>query len=175
MKRKWILWSILATLVLAIVVHVVTLVVLPYVIMNAYMANHEINVLTHTGRNTSASRDVARPNADMYFSNMAYDLSKGPILFTAPVPVDHYWSVSYYANNSDNFFVINDAQVKSNPVKILLITKGMKYSNPDNAQVVTSPTIRGVMLVRQAVPDEDRLDEVANLQKQSSVSFPETP
>ena len=174
MKRKWILWSILATLALAIVVHVITLAVLPNIIMNAYMANRKANELTHTGRSTFASRSVVRPNADMYMSNMSYDISKGPLLFTSPVPTDHYWSVSFYANNSDNFFVINDKQVKSNSAKILLVTEGMKYSNPDNAQVVTSPTARGVMLIRQAIPGEDRLDEVANLQKQSSVSFPNT-
>jgi uncharacterized membrane protein len=175
MKRKWVLWSILATLVLAIVVHVVTVVAVPYIMMNVEIGRPKINVLNHSGRNTGARKTVARPNADMYMSSMAYDLSKSPMLFTAPVPTDHYWSVSFFENNSDNFFVINDKQVKSNPVKILLVTPGMKYSNPDNAQVVVSQSIRGIMLIRQAIPGDDRLDEVGSLQKQASVSFPLTP
>jgi uncharacterized membrane protein len=174
MTKKWIAWSIMATLALAVVVHVVLLLALPYLLMNIEMSRSRANVLNHTGRSTSAVRSVARPNADMYLSSMVYDLSKGPVLFSSPVPTDHYWSVSFYANNSDNIFVIDDKQVKSNPVKILLITRDMKYSNPDNAQVVTSPTARGMMLIRQVIPGQDRLDEVASLQKQASISFPES-
>jgi uncharacterized membrane protein len=175
MKKKWIQWSIIATLLLAIVVHVVTVVAVPYIMMNIEIGRPKINVLNHSGRNTGVRRTVARPNADMYISSMAYDLSKGPMFFTAPVPADRYWSVSFYQNNSDNFFVINDTQVKSNPVNILVVTQGMKYSNPDNAEVIVSPSTRGIMLIRQAIPSDNRLDEVASLQKQASVSSPGTP
>ena len=170
MNRKWVLLSILATLLVAAAAHFATLAILPNRIMGRYMATRQANSLEHTGQNTYKSKDVARPNADMYISNSVYDLSKGPLLFTAKVPVDHYWSVAFYASNSDNFFVINDQQVKSNPVRILLVTTGMKYANPDNAQVVISPSIKGVLLIRQAIPGPDRLDEVADLQKQSSIA-----
>jgi uncharacterized membrane protein len=180
MKRKWVLWSILATLVLAIVVHVATIMAVPYVMMNTQMSintkSKSVNVVSKATRASAAIRTAAvRPNADMYMSNFVYDLSKGPVLFTAQVPVDHYWSVSYFANNSDNFFVINDTQVKSNPVKILLISDGMKYSNPDNALVVTSPSIRGIGVIRQAIPGADRLKELADLQNQATISLPNAP
>ena len=180
MKRKWVLWSILVTLVLAITVHVVAITALPYLMMNAQMsintAKKSVNVVSKAARASAAIRTAAvRPNADMYMSNFVYDLSKGPVLFTAPVPVDHYWSVSYFASNSDNFFVINDTQVKSTPVKILLISDGMKYSNPDNAMVVTSPSIRGIGVIRQAIPGADRLQEAADLQNQATISLPDTP
>jgi uncharacterized membrane protein len=180
MKRKWVLWSILATLVLAIVVHVIAIMALPYVMMNVQMsintAKKSVNVVSKAGRASAAVRTAAvRPNADMYMSNFVYDLSKGPVLFTAPVPADHYWSVSYFASNSDNFFVINDKQVKSNPVKVLLIAKGMKYTNPDNAVVVTSPSIKGIGVIRQAIPGPDRLKEAEDLQNQAAITLPNTP
>jgi uncharacterized membrane protein len=175
MKRKGILWAILATIALAIVVHIVTLTVLPYMIMNATMAKYETNVLTTTGQPTSASRNVVRPAPDLYSSRTAYDLSKGPIKFTAKVPTDNYWSVSFYANNTDNFLVINDKQVKSNPLQILLVTQGMKYSNPDNAQVVISPSTKGIMLVRQLVPSPDKLADVADIAKQAFLTVVSTP
>ena len=175
MKRKWILWAILATVALAILVHVITLTVLPYAIMNATMAKYETNVLVTTGQATSDSRTVVRPSPDLYNSRTAYDLSKGPIKFTAKVPADNYWSVSFYANNTDNFFVINDRQVKSNPLQILLVTQGMKYSNPYDAQVVISPTTKGIMLIRQLVPGPDKLSEVADVAKQASLTVVSTP
>lgn len=177
MKKKWILWSVLAILALAIVVHVATVIAVPYLVMNAqmgiYIVRGNLNVMSKATRATAAVRTAAaRPNTDMLMSRMVYDLSKGPLLLTTPVPLDHYLSVSCFANNSDNIFVINDQQVKSNPVKILLVARGMKYSNPDNAEVVISPSTRGMVLIRQAIPSADRLSEVTDLQNQATVSLP---
>jgi uncharacterized membrane protein len=180
MKRKWILRSVLAALALAFVVHVILLFALPYIMMNSqmsiYLSKRSVNELNKATRASAALRTAAvRPNADMYMSNFVYDLGKGPVLFTSPVPADHYWSASFFAANSDNFFVINDQQVKSNPVTVLLISEGMKYSNPDNAVVVTCPSKRGIAVIRQAVPGADRSQEVADLQDKATVSLPNNP
>jgi uncharacterized membrane protein len=144
--------------------------------MSIYLARMNVNTVSKAARATAAVRTAAaRPNANMFMSGFVYDLSKGPVVFTSPVPTDHYWSVSCFANNSDNFFVINDQQIKSNPVRVLLISKGMKYSNPDNAVVVTAPSVRGIGVIRQAIPSAERAKEAEDLQNQASMSVQSIP
>ncbi len=170
MKNRWILWTGIAALVIAVIIHFLVVFQMPNTIMNETMKRYG-NTLSHGDPPTAKSRLTVRPAPELCYSRLAYDLGKGAMQLTAQVPENNYWSVSFYANNSDNFFVINDRQVKSNPVKILLVTSNMKYSNPDNALVVVSPTQRGVMLIRQLVPSPDSLEQVKKIQSQASIKF----
>jgi uncharacterized membrane protein len=167
--RKWILWTALGTLVVAVVVHVVTLVAIPLVIMSAAMAKFPVNELSMAPKTTAGNRLVVRPCPDLVYSVAPYDVSKGSVLFTAQVPVDTYWSVSLYNQDTDNFFVINDRQIKSNPYSLLLVKQGMKYENPANAQVVVTPGDRGLLLVRHLLVSDDKINELVEIQKQASV------
>jgi uncharacterized membrane protein len=91
------------------------------------------------------------------------------------VPTDTYWSVSCFQQNTDNFFVVNDRQVKSNPAEILLVRQGMQVPDAGNAQVVVSPTNRGVLLVRHLLLSDDKLPELVNIQKQSLIKVGSAP
>jgi len=169
--KKWLL-MILATLALAAVFHVLTVMTFPKAIMVALDwrskdMGRSLNVLYHEPRMTADSRAVVRPSPDLLYSVCAYDVSKEPLRITAPVP-DSYWSLSFFASNTDNFFVINDREVKSNPVEILLVGPGMAYKSPGNTQVVTSPSTRGVALIRILITDEDRIEELTKIQRQAS-------
>jgi hypothetical protein len=46
----------------------------------------------------------------------------------------------------------------------------MSYKSPGNAQVVTSPSTRGVALIRILITDEDRIEELTKIQRQASSS-----
>ncbi len=170
MKKKWLLWSIAATLVLAIVVHVLTIYLLPVIIMDRTIPKYTVNKIKVTGIADYRSKRVVATNPDMFFASSAFDLKDGPLIFSAPVPVANYWSISLFADNSDNFFVVDDRQVKSSPLKFILVTKGMKYSNPENVQVVISPSTRGILLIRQIVPSPDKLSEIQSVAEQASLS-----
>jgi uncharacterized membrane protein len=172
MKR----WSyrILATLALAAVFHVLTVMALPRAMMVAFSwkgkdLGQRSNVLYHGPRVTADSRTVVRPSPDLLYSACAYDVSKAPLRISALVP-DTYWSLSFFASNTDNFFVINDREVKTNPLDILLVGPGMSYKNPGNAQVVTSPSNRGVAIIRILITDENRIEELTKIQRQASCS-----
>jgi uncharacterized membrane protein len=71
-----------------------------------------------------------------------------------------------FASNTDNFFVINDRQVKSNPAEILLVAPGRSYPKPRNARVVVAPTARGVVLIRMLITDEAKINDLIRLQRQ---------
>jgi uncharacterized membrane protein len=77
-------------------------------------------------------------------------------------PWHGYWSLSLYAANSDNYFVIDDREAHSG-VEIVLVQR-QRDAPDDAARVVQSPSRRGVALIRRLAPTADeynRAREVA--------------
>jgi uncharacterized membrane protein len=173
--KKWLLWTALGTLVVAIAVHIITLTMVPIYIMKNTMSKYPTNQLMKGQKTDAQSRGVVRPSPDLVYSIVSYDVSKEPIRFTAKVPTDTYWSVSMFEENSDNYFVVNDRQVKSNPLEILLVKQGMKYTDAGNAQVVVSPTDRGILLARHLLQSDNKYQELRSIQKQSSLKIGSGP
>ena len=59
------------------------------------------------------ARAIVRPSPDLLYAGCAFDLADGPLRIQATVPRDTYWSLSMFAANTDNFFVVNDRAAKS--------------------------------------------------------------
>ena len=169
--NRWLWRTALATVAVAVIVHFITIFAIPVVIMNTAMSKYPINVLMKGGRTTADNRMVVRPCPDLVYSILLYDVSQQPIHFEAQVPTDVYWSVAFYTANTDNYFVLNDQQVKSNPVEILLVKKGAPIPENEKAQVVVSPSDRGIMLVRHLLVSDDQYDQVVKIQGQSSIEM----
>ncbi|MGD0354078.1 MAG: DUF1254 domain-containing protein [Dehalococcoidia bacterium] len=169
--NRWLWWTALATVAVAVIVHFITLFAIPIVIMNSAMTKYPQNVLMKGGRTTADNRMVVRPSPDLVYSILLYDVSQQPIRFKAQIPADTYWSVAFYAANTDNFFVLNDQQVQSNPVEILLVKQGAAIPENEKAQVVVSPSDRGIMLVRHLLVSDDQYDQVVKIQGQSSIEM----
>ena len=70
---------------------------------------------------------------------------------------------------TDNFYVLNDRQAKSNPVEIVLVGPNMRVPNFENAEVVAAPTAKGIFLLRSLIVDENKLDELIEIQKKAPV------
>ena len=169
--KTWIRW-IVATLVLAVVFHLATVMAIPHLVMKvAYKgilkrAGSQVNTLLHSPRVTVDSRNVVKPSPDLLYSIGVYDVSEKPLRITAPVP-DTYWSLSLYQTNTDNFYVLNDRQAKTNPVEIVLVGPEMGVPNVANAEVVVAPTGKGVFLLRTLIMDEDKLEDLIKIQKKA--------
>ena len=170
MKRR-ILPAVLGILVTAVIAHYLTLFLIPMVLMEITIAKTPINVLSFGTKQTAEQRYTVRPNPDIIGSVASYDVSMQPVRFTALVPHDTYWSVSLFAQNTDCFFVVNDLQVSTNPLEILIMRQGMSCPEAGKAMVVVSPTDRGILLVRHILPGKDMLEEVLQIQKQSSITL----
>ena len=170
--KGWIRW-IVATLVLAVIFHVATVMAIPHLVMKtAYKrivqrAGSRANVLIHSPRVTVESRAVVRPSPDLLYSVCVYDVSENPLHITASVP-DTYWSLSFYQTNTDNFYVLNDRQAKTNPVEIVLVGPEMGVPNVANAEVVVAPTEKGIFLLRTLIMNEDKLEDLIKIQKEAS-------
>jgi len=171
MKRR--VYWISAVLAAALVIHLVTVFALPYAIL-AYAgarflssSDGKANTIFHLEPVTAETRDVVMLSPDLLYSVCAYDVSKRPVRIVATVP-DTYWSVSFYASNTDNFFVANDRQANAAPAEWILTSKHAQFPGWQSAVVIIAPSPKGVILFRTLVTDESRLDELIGIQKQAS-------
>lgn len=167
--KSWIKW-ILATIILAAIIHVVIVKSIPYYIMKRLGTKsvHRVNTIIHAPPTSADFRRVVRPSPDLLYSACGYDVSERPLRITAVVPGDTYFSISAFSANTDNFFALNDRQVKSKQMEIILVKKGTDYPGAGSAKVVETPTDRGIVLFRMLIKDRARLDEYIRLQKQAS-------
>jgi uncharacterized membrane protein len=79
----------------------------------------------------------------------------------AVAPWDAYWSLSLYADSSDNFFVIDDREARYG-AEITLVRRG--HAHPEGASmVVESPSRRGIALIRRLAPTRDAYDAAAQV------------
>lgn len=97
---------------------------------------------------TSDNRAVVKPNPDFAYASTFYDLSDGPIHLTGPMPDSTYWSLALYEPNTNNFYVKNDMQFGTDQLNVVIASASQKEVSEANAEVITSPTEKGFMLVR---------------------------
>ncbi|NWG46765.1 MAG: DUF1254 domain-containing protein [Alphaproteobacteria bacterium] len=160
MSLTLILLGILAALALAYMVSWLIVWAAPYYCMHAVEKRWlplfgGWNKLGHAGRPSPRRRTIVQPNPDVFNSTCCYDLSGGAIRFKGPLPED-YWSLSLFAQNSDNYFAVNDSEIDGRFFDIVVHREGQRP--PEGAlkgatHVVASPTTKGVMLVRMFVRD----------------------
>lgn len=144
-----------AALIIAALTHFAVIYAAPRVMMGVAMerigAGGE-NVWQLADRVTPASRTIVRPSPDFAYSACVFDLSRGPVTIEV-APWGEYWSLSLYAANSDNFFVIDDREVRSGAE--IVIVRNRRDAPDGVARVVESPSTRGVALIRRLAPTPD--------------------
>lgn len=160
---RWIGWLVF-TLALAAIIHWAAIAYAPNLIMWRAMTAigaKGVNTIQHTPRATAASRTIVKPSPDLLYSSCVFDLSRAPLKITTAAPTDTYWSVSFYADNTDNFFVLNDTMAKGLPATIILVGKGQNVPpQPEGTTIVAAPGEKGVVLFRTLINDDAREAEL---------------
>ncbi len=160
---RWIFWLAFIGVVAA-GIHVVTVAALPSFIMSRVISavgGEATGRILFTDRPDETARRVVRPSPDLLYSICVFDVSKNPLRITTGAPADTYWSVSFFADNTDNFFVFNDTRAQGKSSTILLIGKGQQLPAQDGAvTVVSAPSPKGLVLFRTLISDEARLPEI---------------
>jgi len=101
------------------------------------------------------ARSIVLPSPDLAYVLCTYDLAKGSLAVTFNPPSLPYWSVAAYADNTDNFAVINDRNSGEMRQMILVAPdKPMPLAPPD-IRVVQAPSTRGLILFRGLMPNRD--------------------
>jgi uncharacterized membrane protein len=169
--RSWIGW-IAATLVIAVGVHVASMRYLPHFIMRVALAHMGTPNAIHHGRRAEASsHGVVRPSPDLLYSVCPFDLAKGPLLVTAPVPAGTYWSVSVFDADTNNIFALNDRQAKEKRVSILVSPPPGPYVPPANTTLVVSPTARGLVLFRTLIDSEKDFARIDRMRREATCAL----
>ena len=74
--------------------------------------------------NPDCLSDVAssrKPNPDFIYTLIPYDLNKGNLLVSAPVPSDdRYWSIHAHNRNTDAFYKITNTEIDGDRFKFLV-------------------------------------------------------
>jgi uncharacterized membrane protein len=106
------------------------------------------NTFHHGRAPTHKSRQIVMPSPDLVYSSCVYDLSVGDLVIAGQLPPQgHYWSLSLYAHNTDNYFVLNDRELASRSFEIVVRGKGSGAA-AGAATSVESPTRTGIALIR---------------------------
>ena len=161
--RNW-KW-IAATLLVAAIVHVATVLLLPRLIMLRTVAGISkraaANTILHAPRPNANSRGVVRPSPDLLYSICVYDLSAagGAIRVSTHDMPDTYWSVSLFDVDTNNFYALNDQQTKAGAADFLL-TASAAPAGSAGLPVVVPPSNRGIVLFRTLINDDNRMAEI---------------
>ena len=169
----WIGWTLLAVIVVAVGVNLIVATTMPTSIMNMTITrkfNFPSNQWVFQPPITAQSTDVVRPAPDDIYSLCIYDVSQHPLRVTSTTT--QYWTISAFAMNTDNFFNLTNLQAKTNPVEIVLVSKGMIYTDPTGkAQVVTTPSDKGILMITMVIPNQDALPGILQAQKQTTAEL----
>ncbi|MDX2171020.1 MAG: DUF1254 domain-containing protein [Deltaproteobacteria bacterium] len=167
--RGWATW-LLVTLGLAVVVHVAAVRLLPYGIMWVVMRRGaEVagwNAPLHPPLATSAARAIVRPSPDLAYTSCMFDVRAAPLLVSAPVG-NGYASVSMFADNTDNFFALNDRQAEGASIDVVVAGPHTPPFDAGGRRVVRSPSDRGIVLVRRVVENPEHFVAVDQLRRRA--------
>jgi len=151
----------------SVLTHLVAIWALPRIIVRVVQhrlaAQVGVNHIAHGPLPDAEWRTVVMPSPDLLYSACAYNVSDRPVLITAELP-DGYWSVSAFAQNTDNFFVQNDRTAPNHHVRVIFSSQP-HFQDPGGGTVVQVPSRTGVILFRQLVLDRADLPKAQAIQR----------
>ncbi|MEQ9144350.1 MAG: DUF1254 domain-containing protein [Parvibaculaceae bacterium] len=169
--RSW-PFLLAATLILAGIVHIGAILLWPNFVMGRLVSGVDnqvgANAALHAPRADETARTVVRPSPDLIYTICAFDVSQGAVRLSAPVPPDTYFSLSMFADNTDNFFVVNDSQLEKDTIDVVLVKTESQVTELGGAPIVVAPSERGVVLFRTLIQSEDRFAELDAIRKQAA-------
>ena len=158
------------TLVLAALMHAGIVWLVPRVITGTFIkrlsAQAGTNRVVLPPLPSATSRGVVKPSPDLLYAVCVFDLTKGPVRVAATLP-GGYWSMAFYAPNSDNFFTLSEREItrpgadsKGLSAAVILLPPGSTrtFDQPVGT-VVHAPSTTGVMLARSLVLDPANMQE----------------
>lgn len=152
-----------AALAVGLVAHFVSLYLAPRILMRISIervSEGRFNAWRTSPRITADVRTIIRPSPDFAYAACAFDLSDGPVTVRI-APWSDYWSLSLYADNSDNFFVLDDREARQG-ASITIARRPPRDLN-EGSTYVRSPSTRGIALIRRLAPSLETYNAAATL------------
>jgi uncharacterized membrane protein len=131
------------------------------------MRNNAANTFFHGRAPTARARQIVMPSPDLVYSSCVYDLARGPLRMQGNLPpAGQYWSLSLYAHNTDNYFVLNDRELPDRRFDLILYPPSAHVAEGKSA--VKSPSQTGIALIRMIQRREDDLAMIQASQQSTS-------
>ncbi len=152
---QWSFWNLGA----AFGSHFVFVWMVPYVLMGVVIIGsaqeNGPNTIYHPQRVTAESRTVVRPAPDLAYSTCSYDLGEGALAITVPKSAA-YSSVSFFADDTVNFFALNDREIEGASQEVILMRESDRSTIvPPTTISVRAPSTKGLVLFRRVIPSDD--------------------
>jgi uncharacterized membrane protein len=128
------------------------------------------NILGYRGL-PMAGRRALTSNPDMATAFGVYDAAEGPVRIACTLPEsDNYWSISLYAWNTENYYVMSDRMAPAKAFDLVIVGSRSQYSgspkvSAQREEVVLSPSKKGVILVRMVVHDREDERELERVEE----------
>jgi len=171
--RRALLW-LLGIGLGAALVHVAAVALLPRAIMSRVFAGFSAqtppNQFVHPPLATHETRAVVRPSPDLAYSSALFDVSEHPLRVIVPLSAP-YTSLSGFADNTDNFFALNDQTAGTDPIDVVIVGPSTARSGLEGLRVIEAPSDRGVLLVRRVVANADAFAAVNAVRQQARVEL----
>lgn len=166
---------ILAFIIAIVFGHALTLKVVPGLIMKKAMQSMQdkglpLHKFVLGGRVTPQTQTVVRPAPDLVYSICLFDfsLTNRPLEVRAGYWAD-YGSVSFFDSRTNNFATVRvGADGQKADTKIYLITKDIDKPTgvgEGKTQIITSPSERGLILIRRLAPSAEKYHQVQAVSK----------
>jgi uncharacterized membrane protein len=126
------------------------------------------NTMTHAPRVNATNDTIVRSSPDLLYSVCPYDLAYGSLRIFAEVPKGTYWSMSFYDMNTNNYRVINDAEASAGMALVVVRRPTNESLTPVGAEVINSPSDRGLVLIRTLINDDARLAEIDKVRRSAT-------
>ncbi|NJK64044.1 MAG: DUF1254 domain-containing protein [Synechococcaceae cyanobacterium SM2_3_1] len=158
----------------ALGLHFLILFAIPYVAMWGVMRRVTryvgLNCFAHVPQPTAKNRDVVRPSPDLIYSIAVFDVSRSPLQISVPAP-PAYMSLSLYAANTDNFYVVNDQQFDSAELSFVLAKSSSVFLDQKEVRVIQTPTSQGIILLRYFAANAEALSKINPIQEQVRITL----
>lgn len=163
---RW-LFAILVGLVLAGLVHILTLLAIPslapsdaYTRLGAAGPDNAFHLLAPAGDDAAIL-----PGLDPAFLHAAcrFDLTRGPLRVRVPAR-NSFLALSFYTREGVAFFSVNERSAVRGALDLVLSEAGTADADtgPQRGNAVTAPGPAGFILVRALVPMPSEKDEIRN-------------
>jgi uncharacterized membrane protein len=130
-----------------------------------YRKTAPFNAVIHAGKTDAKLRKVVLPNPDFVYSACFYDLSKSDLVITGVFPdTTQYCSLAFYDNRAQPFYVFNNFKASTGSYALRLSSHKQGYN------LIQSPTLQGVVLMRILATDSFQRTKALAIQKDYSVS-----
>jgi uncharacterized membrane protein len=161
-KLRSLLPTILAGAVMGGILHILTVIGLPYVAEKDAW-NRLSSELSANRLVLADEKGLALPfsSPDVVHAFCVLDLSRRNVVVTTPM-LDPAWSVAVSTEHAENFYLITAADAKRNAIRLLIVPRERlaqedsteRTDEGEEQDIVISPSVRGVVAIRAPLRGE---------------------